>query len=394
MSYIGKTIDRYEFRSLIGKGTFGEVYRAFDNRLLRHVAIKAAFPKPGDDGQAKDNIIREAQIIARAEHANIIPIYDVIDDSESVLIVMRLVDGEDLSQMLQRLGGPLGVNEAFAIMRKVLEGMDYAHRKGIVHSDLKPGNILLTDDDEVVIMDFGLAALLEIQKPEKGKLYGTPYYMSPEQIHGKYLDARSDIYALGMILYRMITGRHPFEGVNSLQQLMSYQIERAPETPDKYNPAVTVKFSNRVLKALEKNPLNRYYSCREFIESLGDALPAVQQDEHIHQNQRWDPRVIVNLKARIKLEDSGGWVPVKMVNLSVNGACMAVPIALETGSSLHVEFEIPEDDNYVRMSSLATVMRKDTRPGNDTIEVGVNFDGLADMDKKYIALFIRSLLLK
>lgn len=138
MSYLGKTIDRYEFRALLGKGSTGEVYKAFDLRLLRYVAIKVSFSKEAGQHHDTDKILREAQIIARIEHANIIPVYDVIEQAGQVLIVMRLVEGEDLSQMLRRRNVAFGVNESLRIIRKVLWGMDYAHGKGIVHYDLKP----------------------------------------------------------------------------------------------------------------------------------------------------------------------------------------------------------------------------------------------------------------
>lgn len=208
-SYTGKTIDRYEFKELIGTGTFGGVYKAYDQRLLRHVAIKVSFPSLIERGWKTKHIIREARINARAEHTNIVPIYDVIDYEQSVLIVMRLIDGEDLLRVIEGRDIPMAVNEAFKIMNQVLWAMDYVHNRGVVHSDLKPGNIHLTDSGEAIVMDFGLAALLEEQETKSGKLFGTPSCMPPEQIMGTFLDARSDIYSLGMILYRMVTGHHP-----------------------------------------------------------------------------------------------------------------------------------------------------------------------------------------
>lgn len=394
MSYLGKTIDRYEFRALLGKGSTGEVYKAFDLRLLRHVAIKVSFPKYAEPQHDRDKIVREAQIIARIEHANIIPVYDVVDNAGQVLIVMRLVEGEDLSQMLRRRNVAFGVKESLRIIRKVLWGMDYAHGKGIVHCDLKPGNILLADRDEVIITDFSLAALLEIQRPEQGKLYGTPNYMSPEQIRGRYLDARSDIYATGMILYRMITGHHPFENVSSLQQLMEQQVERVPERPENLNAEIPPRLANTIMKALEKDPRHRYYTCREFIDDLENiTVGTTITDTPALKKQRWDPRVLTNLNARIRTHDHEQWQSVLLVNLSVNGACIMATETLADGLLVQMQFDMPENNSDVTMSVQAIVMWKDVRAGTGQTEYGLNFEGLDDMDKKYIALFIRNLLL-
>jgi serine/threonine protein kinase len=243
-------------------------------------------------------------------------------------------------------------------------------------------------------MDFSLAALLQIRTPEQGKLYGTPLYMSPEQINGRYLDARSDIYALGMILYRMVTGYHPYESARSLQQLLTYQLEWVLAEPRKCNPDVPAKFSACIMKALEKDPRKRYYSCREFLDAMGDALPAAVQRERNPANQRWDTRVTVDLIARIRLRTGDAWLPIRLKNLSVTGARAAAPVAVEPGSKLEVEFEIPEGGAYVSMSTTATVLWRDAAYASADVEIGLNFTGFNDMDKRYVALFIRNLLLR
>lgn len=393
-SYIGKKIDRYEFQSSIGKGTFGEVYQAFDQRLLRHVAIKVSFPYLANKERDKEFILREARIIARAEHANIVPIYDVLDHDQSVLIVMRLIRGEDLGVLMRHLEQPVPINEAFTIMHQVIRGMGYAHRKGVVHSDLKPGNILIAEDCEATIMDFGLAALLEMQRPDKGKLYGTPFYIPPEQINGSYLDARSDIYSLGMILYMMITGHHPFKDAETIQDLLTCQLRQTPKPPREINPAIPDTLSLILLKALEKEPVNRFYSCDEFLGALEDALPGKVHHKPEHKDLRWNPRVNVELEGRIKLDHINDHVPVKIVNLSVSGASMLVPKKITAGSQLQLEFEIPEDDNPVRMACNANVLWVDQKQDKELVETGISFEGLADMDKQCIGLFVRNLLLR
>ena len=392
-AYVGRSIGRYSFVELIGKGAIGEVYRAFDERLLRQVAIKVSFPHIGEEARHVDRIVREAQIIARVEHANIVPIYDVIDHAQSALIVMRLVKGKNLGQMICHLGKPLDATAAYKIMYQVMLGMDFAHRKGVVHSDLKPGNIFVTDSDEIFILDFGLAALLELEKMDKSKVYGTPLYMSPEQIEGVYLDARSDIYSLGLVLYVLITGHHPFEGIQALNQLFSLQAKQVPEAPDKINPTIPEKFSECVMRALEKDPRKRYYSCREFLHEMEKTLPSIGTEEYKSKELRWHPRTGVDLKAQLQLHDTSELIVAKITNLSVSGASILAPISLKMGSKLMIEFDLREDDNYVTIISQATVMWMDRMADNHMIEIGVSFEGLEDMDKQYLGLYVRDLLL-
>ncbi len=392
-TYVGQTVGRYTFGELIGKGAIGEVYKAFDRRLLRPVAIKVSFPQMGEEALHIDSIVREAQIIARVEHANIVPIYDVIDHEQSALIVMRLVKGKNLGQMMRHLSKPLDTTKAYKIMYQVMLGMDFAHSKGVVHADLKPENIFITDSDEIFILDFGLAALLELEKMDRGKIYGTPLYMPPEQFRGAYLDARSDIYSLGLILYLLITGHHPFEGVQSLKELLLLQVNKVPEAPDKINPTIPEKFSECVMRALEKDPRKRYYSCRDFLYEMERTLPSIVKEEFKTKELRWYPRVDMQLKAQLQLHDTSELIAAIITSLSVSGASILAPVSLNIGSKLQVEFDIREDDNSVSMISQATVMWIDRMTDNYMIEIGVSFDGLEDMDKQYLGLYIRNLLL-
>jgi eukaryotic-like serine/threonine-protein kinase len=189
---------------------------------LRQVAIKISSANIHNDAATNDRILREAQIIARVEHSNIVPIYDVVDDNESILIVMRFLTGQNLDQLKQQNTTSQNVNHIINIMRQVMLGMDYAHGKGVVHADLKPDNIFVSSSNEIFILDFGLAAVLELETPDKHKMYGTPLYMSPEQCKSIYHDSHSDIYSLGLIFYTLITGQHPFTSATSMQELLLF----------------------------------------------------------------------------------------------------------------------------------------------------------------------------
>jgi serine/threonine protein kinase len=392
-SYTGKTIDRYEFQELIGTGAFGEVYKAFDKQLLRNVAIKATTPALCEQGGGKDHIIHEARIHARAEHANIVPIYDVLDYEQSVLIVMRLVKGEDLDNMLNRLNLPLNIDESLKIMHQLLWGMDYAHSKGIVHLDLKPGNIRVSLSGEALIMDFGVASMLEEQSLKNDIAHGTPSYMAPEQIKCSYMDARSDIYSLGVILYKMTTGHHPFEKADTIPELLKCHVEEDPVAPSYYIETLPEKFEKAILKALEKNPHDRYHSCREFAFALEHSLKESMQHGLSNKELRWDPRVAVYLKARIQLSEGNELISAETINLSASGANLRISSDISVGSKIGLELYVPNNDIYMKVRAQATVLWKDSKPDRENIEIGISLDEINNIDRHNISIFVRNLLL-
>ena len=391
-TFAGQTLGRYRFDNLIGKGAVGEVYRAFDERLLRPVAVKISFPRSSSDVLHVDRIVREAQIIARVEHSNIVPIYDVVDHEQSALIVMRLVNGMNLGQVMREAQAPLGVRESFKIIHQVILGMDFAHGKGVVHSDLKPENIFITSSNEVFVLDFGIAALLELERKEEGKIYGTPLYMPPEQFYGAYLDARADIYSLGLILYKLVTGIHPFANTKSLKELLNHQVKTIPVRPSKVVEGIPEEFSNCIMRALEKDPKNRYYSCRDFLLEMQKTLPDLDVGGVDRSDTRWDPRTDVEIRARLQIEGEQG-IDAKITNISVSGASVLASVAPHAGSTLQLSFEVEDEGNRVAMLATATVMWVDQRSEDYLYEIGVSFDDLDEMDKQYLGYYVRNLLL-
>ena len=201
------TIGRYEIRDELGEGGMGTVYRAYDPTLGREVALKVLQPQLyREDPQFSMRFEREARTIASLEHSSIVSLYEFGEDGEWLYIVMRLMEGGTLRERLEQ--GPLGLEETIAIVRRIGSALDKAHSRGIVHRDLKPGNILFDEDGEAFLSDFGIVKAEDSTglKTRTGMALGTPHYMSPEQLDGKEVDGRSDIYSLGVVLYEMLSG--------------------------------------------------------------------------------------------------------------------------------------------------------------------------------------------
>jgi len=229
---VGQQLGSYEITSLIGKGGMGEVYRARDSKLKRDVAIKAL---PDEFSRDHDRLVRfqrEAEVLAALNHSNIASIYDLQEANESRFLVMELVEGETLAERIAR--GPLPIEEALDIAKQFCEALEAAHEKGIIHRDLKPGNVKILPGGKVKVLDFGLAKALEsnpsntvlshsptlsMAATNAGLILGTAAYMSPEQAKGKAADTQSDVWAFGVVLYEMLSGKPAFEGETIIEIL-------------------------------------------------------------------------------------------------------------------------------------------------------------------------------
>jgi Tol biopolymer transport system component/aminoglycoside phosphotransferase (APT) family kinase protein len=241
-SLVGQTISRFEVTGELGRGGMGTVYRAVDTRLQRQVALKLLPDEVADDEEAVARFQREARLLAALNHFNIAALYDLERADGRWCIVLELVEGDDLSDRLR--AGPLPVDEALQVARQVAEALEAAHARGVVHRDLKPGNIKVTEDGTVKVLDFGIAKALDTRPGKQpdvtpsptellastraGRVLGTASYMSPEQARGKTVDPRSDIWAFGVVLFEMLAGQRPFEGDDPAQTLARI-IEREPE---------------------------------------------------------------------------------------------------------------------------------------------------------------------
>lgn len=284
----GRTWAGYQVVSTLGRGGMAIVYKAYQPNLERHVAIKFLLHGPSDPTLI-DRFKQEARLVAHLRHPNIVTVLDFGEDQGIPYLVMEYVEGETL---LARLGEPMTLSEALSIAGQVAAALDYAHRHGVVHRDVKPSNILLAEEG-CVLSDFGIAKPLEgaAHLTQTGVTIGTPEYMSPEQCQGLPVDARSDIYSLGVVLYEMLTGRPPFVGPTSMSVMLKHVGEPLPP-PRRINPSIPPEVEAAVLRATAKDPAERYTSAAEMaaaVAALGDqrttlprvasrvALPTVQE---------------------------------------------------------------------------------------------------------------------
>lgn len=271
-SKVGWTIGPYKITGALGEGGRGEVYLAEDTRLARQVAIKFLLPQSVAEEQAKRRLIREAQAAAKLDHPNICTIHEVGEENGQAYIVMQYIEGETLAARLDRQ--PLQITETLEIAVQVADALAEAHSRGIVHRDIKPQNIMITLQGQVKVLDFGLAKLVQKGSSEvthtlltePGLISGTVPYMSPEQLEGKSVDARSDLFSLGTVLYEMLAGRNPFAAENSAATIAAI-LTLEPPSLLRFTK-VPKELQRIVRKCLEKAPERRYPTTRDLLEDL------------------------------------------------------------------------------------------------------------------------------
>jgi beta-lactam-binding protein with PASTA domain/tRNA A-37 threonylcarbamoyl transferase component Bud32 len=259
---------RYELTHLIARGGMAQVYRAMDRQLERPVALKVLFPELSVDRTFVERFRREAQAAANLSHPNIVPVFDWGEDDGSYFIVMEYVEGRPLSAVL-RDPQPMPPRQIATIGAGVAAALAFAHRHGVVHRDVKPGNVLITPDGDVKVTDFGIARAMNTEESltQTGAVMGTAAYFSPEQAEGKGVDSRSDIYSLGVVLYEMAVGRPPFTG-DSPVAVASKHVRDMPVLPRQANPTVPPALEAVIMKAMAKNPDDRYGSAEELRADL------------------------------------------------------------------------------------------------------------------------------
>ncbi|HSD77335.1 MAG TPA: Stk1 family PASTA domain-containing Ser/Thr kinase [Solirubrobacteraceae bacterium] len=268
---------RYRVTDRLGSGGMADVYCAEDLQLGRNVALKLLHPRFAEDQEFVERFRREASSAAGLQHQNIVSVYDRGEWNGTSYIAMEHVPGRTLKEVVVQ-EGPLEPNRAIDLVVQVLRAARFAHRRGIIHRDLKPQNVIVEDagpsrpDETAKVTDFGIARAGGSDMTQTGSIMGTAQYLSPEQAQGTAVDARSDLYSIGVILYELLTGRVPFEGDTAVSIALK-QVNEQPLPPSALNPAVTPALDHAVLRALEKDPARRYADADEFIATLEAARP-------------------------------------------------------------------------------------------------------------------------
>jgi serine/threonine protein kinase len=279
--HAGDTLDHYRIENLVARSGMASIWRGTDLASGRAVAIKIPHPEMEADPVFFDRFQREQEIGRKLDHPYVMKVFS--DDKRSdVYMVMEWVDGRLLREIL-REQGKLPIDRAVRLTVKIAQALDYIHAHGVVHRDLKPENIMVNGDDEIKLIDFGIAGnegSRRLTFAKLSQLMGTPDYISPEQVKGKRGDGRSDIYALGVMLYEMLTGKVPFEGPNAFA-IMNERLLNNPVPPRELDPKIPPELQEIVYRAIERDPKNRYAAAREMVWDLEhqDQVGAAERPE-------------------------------------------------------------------------------------------------------------------
>src|SRR5713226_5890895 len=266
--HTGDQLDHYRIEGLVARSGMASIYRGTDIRSGRQVAIKIPHPEVESDPALFDRFHREEEIGTALDHPGVMKVF-AGEDRSRVYMVMEWVDGRLLRKIIDEQG-KLVPERAVQLALRILDALEYIHSRGVVHRDLKPENVMVDNNDHIKLIDFGIAANAKSRRLTFAKLsqtMGTPDYISPEQVKGKRGDARSDLYALGVMLYEMLTGKVPFTGPNAFV-IMNDRLLNNPIPPREVDPGISPQLQEIIYRALERDPAKRYASAREFARDL------------------------------------------------------------------------------------------------------------------------------
>ena len=269
----GRQIGKYRIKGELGRGGMGAVYLAEQLGLGREVAIKELIPSAAADPTALMRFMQEAQVMARTSHPNLVQVHDLEQIGEANYIVLEFVRGKSLRERVNQ--GAIPMPQTFAVMHGVLQALDYAHKRAIVHRDMKPENVLLSDEGAVKVADFGIARLTDdtgagSTATKTGTTVGTPQYMSPEQVASSKVDGRSDLYSAGIMFYELVVGQPPFTSseADGPFTLMAKHVQAPPKPPSVHKPGLDLRLEEVILKSLSKRPEDRYQTGQEFDDAM------------------------------------------------------------------------------------------------------------------------------
>jgi eukaryotic-like serine/threonine-protein kinase len=258
--------ERYKVLNRIGSGGMADVYCAEDLQLGRRVALKLLYRRFAEDAEFVERFRREASSAAGLQHPNVVAVYDRGEFDDTYYIAMEYLEGRSLKQIV-RQDGPLDPDRAIDLVLQILKAARFAHRRGIVHRDIKPHNVIVDDEGRAKVTDFGIARAGASDMTETGSIMGTAQYLSPEQAQGHPVDARADLYSIGVVLYELLTGRVPFDAESAVTIALK-QVSEEPVPPSQLNPAISDQLEDVVTRALQKDPAYRFADADEFIRAL------------------------------------------------------------------------------------------------------------------------------
>lgn len=278
---IGAQVLNYRIDSKIGEGGMGSVYLASHLQMRRNAAIKALHPNLVNNAQIRERFRNEAEAMASLKHPNITDLYDFLETNQGLFLIMEYIDGKPLDEYVRSVTGPLPEDRAVAVFTKALDGFAYAHDRGIIHRDIKPSNLMIGNEGQVKILDFGIAKILSGANKgltRTGSKMGTVLYMSPEQVKGQSADRRSDIYSLGVTLFQILTGRPPYDEKTATEYEVYTQIVNSPlPRLRQFNPLISERIQKILDKATAKEPQARFQNALEFKQALLGATEQPKQ---------------------------------------------------------------------------------------------------------------------
>ena len=307
---INKQLLSYKIISVLGEGGMGTVYLAEHTNFDRKVAIKAIHPHLAKNDEIRQRFKNEAATMARLQHPNIVSLYDYFVDDEGLYLIMELVEGVELESYLRNIGSPLDEDVSTAFMKQLLDAFSHAHEKGVVHRDIKPANILITNDGIIKVLDFGIAKIVDgdgmHNMTKTGTQIGTVYYMSPEQVQGKRVDARSDIYSLGVTFYQMLTGQNPYNTATTEFEVYSKIVQEQLPNPQLINSTISATTVSILNKATAKNSSLRFQTCEQFKQALVKKELQESADDHdIKKETVYSSETKTNKTTTISPRESG-----------------------------------------------------------------------------------------